>query len=167
MVVSRYAFSTEKSRRRQSRPQPQRFPDPLELPGGLLALRDPRGWNETPLWLPEHQTLVFADALTERTVGAPWIYWLQKLALGESSHDPASICAAQRRLYPQRSGPFFALRSSRHRLLSALFRYVQRTNRRLVHARARLRLCRPNHGQSVWISLRSHRMRLQGSEPNG
>jgi glyoxylase-like metal-dependent hydrolase (beta-lactamase superfamily II) len=37
-----------------------------ELPGGLLALRDPRGWNETPLWLPEHQTLVFADALTER-----------------------------------------------------------------------------------------------------
>jgi hypothetical protein len=37
-----------------------------ELPGGLLALRDPRGWNETPLWLPEHQTQVFADALTER-----------------------------------------------------------------------------------------------------
>jgi hypothetical protein len=37
-----------------------------ELPGGLLALRDPRGWNETPLWLPDHQTLVFADALTER-----------------------------------------------------------------------------------------------------
>ena len=60
---------------------------------------------------------------------APWIYWLQKLALGELSHDPASICAAQRRLYPQRSGPFFALRSSRHRLLSALFRYVQRTHR--------------------------------------
>ena len=37
-----------------------------ELPGGLFAFRDPRGWNETPLWLPEHQTLVFADALTER-----------------------------------------------------------------------------------------------------
>jgi hypothetical protein len=37
-----------------------------ELPGGLLALRDPRGFNETPLWLPEHRTLVFADALTER-----------------------------------------------------------------------------------------------------
>src|SRR4029077_7425837 len=36
------------------------------LPGGLLAFRDPRGWNETPLWLPEHGTLVFADALTER-----------------------------------------------------------------------------------------------------
>src|SRR5258708_3826203 len=31
-----------------------------ELPGGLLALRDPRGWNETPLWLPEHHTLLFA-----------------------------------------------------------------------------------------------------------
>ena len=37
-----------------------------ELPGGLLAFRDPRGWNETPLWLPEHRTLVFADALTKR-----------------------------------------------------------------------------------------------------
>jgi Ankyrin repeats (many copies) len=37
-----------------------------ELPGGLLAFRDPRGWHETPLWLPEHQVLVFADALTER-----------------------------------------------------------------------------------------------------
>jgi hypothetical protein len=37
-----------------------------ELPGGLRAFRDPRGWNETPLWLPEHKTLVFGDALTER-----------------------------------------------------------------------------------------------------
>jgi hypothetical protein len=38
-----------------------------ELSGGLLPFRDPRGWNETPLWLPQHRTLVFADALTERT----------------------------------------------------------------------------------------------------
>lgn len=37
-----------------------------DLPGGLRAFRDPRGWNETPLWLPEHRTLVFGDALTER-----------------------------------------------------------------------------------------------------
>jgi hypothetical protein len=37
-----------------------------ELPGGLVALRDPRGWHETPLWLPELRTLVFGDALTER-----------------------------------------------------------------------------------------------------
>ncbi len=37
-----------------------------ELPGGLLAFRDPRGWNETPLWLPESRTMVFGDALTER-----------------------------------------------------------------------------------------------------
>jgi hypothetical protein len=37
-----------------------------ELPGGLFAFRDPRGWNETPLWLPEQRTLVFGDALTER-----------------------------------------------------------------------------------------------------
>lgn len=37
-----------------------------ELPGGLVALHDGRGRNETPLWLPEQRTLVFADALTER-----------------------------------------------------------------------------------------------------
>ena len=37
-----------------------------ELPGGLLPFRDPRGWSETPMYLPEHETLVFGDALTER-----------------------------------------------------------------------------------------------------
>ena len=37
-----------------------------QLPGGLLPFRDPRGWSETPLWLPEQSTLVFADVLTER-----------------------------------------------------------------------------------------------------
>jgi len=36
------------------------------LPGGLRAFRDPRGWNETPLYLPEQRTLVVGDALTER-----------------------------------------------------------------------------------------------------
>jgi glyoxylase-like metal-dependent hydrolase (beta-lactamase superfamily II) len=35
-----------------------------ELPGGLVGLDDGRGRNETPLWLPEQRTLVFADALT-------------------------------------------------------------------------------------------------------
>jgi glyoxylase-like metal-dependent hydrolase (beta-lactamase superfamily II) len=35
-----------------------------ELPGGFVALYDGRGRNETPLWVPEHRTLVFADALT-------------------------------------------------------------------------------------------------------
>jgi hypothetical protein len=35
-----------------------------QLPGGLAALYDGRGRNETPLWLPEQRTLVFADALT-------------------------------------------------------------------------------------------------------
>lgn len=34
-----------------------------ELPGGLLALYDGRGRAETPIWIPEHRTLVFADAL--------------------------------------------------------------------------------------------------------
>jgi glyoxylase-like metal-dependent hydrolase (beta-lactamase superfamily II) len=35
-----------------------------ELPGGLRALYDGRGRNETPLWLPEQRALVCADALT-------------------------------------------------------------------------------------------------------
>jgi hypothetical protein len=35
-----------------------------ELPGGLVAVHDGRGRNETPLWLPEQRALVFADALT-------------------------------------------------------------------------------------------------------
>jgi glyoxylase-like metal-dependent hydrolase (beta-lactamase superfamily II) len=35
-----------------------------ELPGGLLALYDGRERMETPLWLPEQNALVFADALT-------------------------------------------------------------------------------------------------------
>jgi glyoxylase-like metal-dependent hydrolase (beta-lactamase superfamily II) len=36
----------------------------MELPGGLVAQHDGRGRNETPMWLPEQRTLVFADALT-------------------------------------------------------------------------------------------------------
>ena len=48
-----------------------------ELPGGLVALYDGRGRNETPLWLPEQRTLVFADALTApdgelRIWATPW-----------------------------------------------------------------------------------------------
>ena len=35
-----------------------------QLPGGLVALYDGRGRNETPLWLPEQRAIVFADALT-------------------------------------------------------------------------------------------------------
>ncbi|NIR46484.1 MAG: hypothetical protein GWM93_19265 [Gemmatimonadetes bacterium] len=47
------------------------------LPGGLVALYDGRGRNETPLWLPEHRALVFADALTApggelRVWATPW-----------------------------------------------------------------------------------------------
>jgi hypothetical protein len=44
-----------------------------ELPGGLRALYDGRGRNETPLWLPEQRALVFADALTER--GGELLVW--------------------------------------------------------------------------------------------
>ncbi len=48
-----------------------------ELPGGLAALYDGRGRNETPLWLPEQRALVFADALTAprgdlRVWATPW-----------------------------------------------------------------------------------------------
>jgi hypothetical protein len=35
-----------------------------QLPGGMVALYDGRGRLETPLWLPEQRTLVFADAMT-------------------------------------------------------------------------------------------------------
>jgi hypothetical protein len=47
------------------------------LPGGLVALHDGRGRNETPLWLPVQKTLVFADALTAprgelRVWSTPW-----------------------------------------------------------------------------------------------
>lgn len=44
------------------------------LPGGLVALYDGRGRNETPLWLPEQRVLVFADALTERD-GKLRVWW--------------------------------------------------------------------------------------------
>jgi hypothetical protein len=48
-----------------------------ELPGGLVALYEGRGRNETPLWVAERRALVFADALTERdgelrVWGTPW-----------------------------------------------------------------------------------------------
>jgi glyoxylase-like metal-dependent hydrolase (beta-lactamase superfamily II) len=48
-----------------------------ELPGGLVALYDGRGRNETPLWLPEQRALVFADALAApegefRVWATPW-----------------------------------------------------------------------------------------------
>lgn len=47
------------------------------LPGGLRALYDGRGRNETPAWLPEQRALVFADALTApggelRVWNTPW-----------------------------------------------------------------------------------------------
>jgi hypothetical protein len=35
-----------------------------QLPGGIIALYDGRGRNETPRWLPEQRAIVFADALT-------------------------------------------------------------------------------------------------------
>jgi hypothetical protein len=48
-----------------------------QLPGGIITLYDGRGRSETPLWLPEQRTLVFADALTApggelRVWATPW-----------------------------------------------------------------------------------------------
>ena len=64
---------------------PATFPRPssrgstpaASFPGGLVALYDGRGRNETPLWLPEQRALVFADALTApdgelRVWSTPW-----------------------------------------------------------------------------------------------
>lgn len=38
----------------------------MEIAGGILALHAGRFGLETPVWLPDHRALVFADALTER-----------------------------------------------------------------------------------------------------
>jgi hypothetical protein len=55
--------------------------EPIEpgsaLPGGLVAVYDGRGRNETPLWLPEQRALVFADGMTApegelRIWATPW-----------------------------------------------------------------------------------------------
>jgi len=48
-----------------------------ELPGALVALYDGRGRNETPLWLPEQRTVVFADAMTapEGELRVWWTPW--------------------------------------------------------------------------------------------
>jgi glyoxylase-like metal-dependent hydrolase (beta-lactamase superfamily II) len=49
-----------------------------ELPGGLRALYEGRGKQETPLWLPEQRAIVVADALTApgdgtlRVWATPW-----------------------------------------------------------------------------------------------
>jgi hypothetical protein len=47
------------------------------LPGGIVALYDGRGRSETPLWLPDQRTIVFADAMTSpggelRVWATPW-----------------------------------------------------------------------------------------------
>jgi len=54
-----------------------------EIPGGLTALYDGRGRNETPMWLPEQRALVFADALTapEGELQVWWTPWHEKRVL--------------------------------------------------------------------------------------
>jgi len=55
----------------------------MKLPGGLVALHDGRGRNETPLWLPEQRTIVFADALTapDGELRVWWTPWHEKRVL--------------------------------------------------------------------------------------
>lgn len=58
------------------------YPDD-RLPGGLVALYDGRGKNETPVWVPSKRVLVFADALTARD-GQLWVWstpWHEQRAL--------------------------------------------------------------------------------------
>ncbi len=62
----------------------------LELPGGLLALYDGRFRMETPVWLPEHGALVFADALTEREG--------QLLVWGSAAHEERVLPALRKML---------------------------------------------------------------------
>jgi hypothetical protein len=54
-----------------------------ELPGGLRALHDGRGRNETPLWLPEQRALVFADGMTapDGELRVWWTPWHEKRVL--------------------------------------------------------------------------------------
>jgi len=83
----------------------------VELPGGLVGLYDGRGRNETPLWLPEQRTLVFADALTapDGELVVWWTPWHEERVLpalrdllelpfervivshGEPAHDRAAF----------------------------------------------------------------------------
>jgi glyoxylase-like metal-dependent hydrolase (beta-lactamase superfamily II) len=49
----------------------------LELPGGLVPQYDGRSREETPMWVPERRTLVFADGMTApdgelRVWHTPW-----------------------------------------------------------------------------------------------
>jgi len=69
-VVSHYgcrAFGPDDwSNNRPPKTNLQKIVPNEELPGGLMPFRDPRGWSETPLYLPQQKTFVFGDALTER-----------------------------------------------------------------------------------------------------
>jgi hypothetical protein len=53
------------------------------LPGGLVALHDGRGRNETPMWLPEQRAIVFADGMTAPAgeLRVWWTPWHEKRVL--------------------------------------------------------------------------------------
>src|SRR5271166_139645 len=74
--------------------------EPIEpgsnLRGGIIALYDRRGNNETPLWLPEQRALVFAEGLTApgaelRVWGTPWLEKRVSPALRELLELPSNM----------------------------------------------------------------------------
>ena len=75
------------------------------LPGGLVAVDDGRGQSETPLYLPEQRTLVFADGLT-----APdgelrvWAVALARAAHAAGAARVARAAVRARDRLPRRSG---------------------------------------------------------------
>jgi hypothetical protein len=64
-----------------------------ELPGGLIVQTDGRIHHDTPLWVPAHRALVFADTLTERdgqlrVWSTPWDEEGPRRALGQLLNLP-------------------------------------------------------------------------------
>jgi hypothetical protein len=107
------------------------------LPGGIVALYDGRGRNETPLWLPEQRAIVFADALTApagelRVWATPW-------------HEARALPA---------------LRA----LLELPFEHVIVSHGEPVHTRARLRAC-PRARALEGIALSDRKSCLMTTEP--
>lgn len=61
------------------------------LPGGLIALDDGRGQMETPIYLPEQRTLVFADGMTAPPDGELRVW-------GSPGHEQRTLPALRRLL---------------------------------------------------------------------
>jgi hypothetical protein len=77
-----------------------------ELPGGLRCLWDGRGQLETPLWLPEQRTIVFADGMTAPRGRAPDLERRRARALDAARLPGAARAAVRARdRLARRAGP--------------------------------------------------------------